>query len=141
MNFLKLLPVIMQILNILPRIQEAIRTKVPILTILQQYAPELIPIFSELAGSLFPKLAEPQAVEAGALLLSPDIVRQVQNGLNKLKVTDDSGSSLAEDGSYGPRTKQAVTKFQTSKGLKPDGWAGPETQAAISSEVVKLPVV
>ncbi len=35
------------------------------------------------------------------------------------------------DGVYGGLTKDAVTKFQTAKGLTIDGWAGPETLAAL----------
>lgn len=139
MNFLKLLPLIMQLLNIFPRIQEALRTKTPVLGIVQQFAPELLPILQELAGSLFPGLPAPAAADAGALMISPEIIRQVQNGLNRLRVTDGAGAALTEDGSYGQRTKQAVAKFQTAHGLTPDGWAGAVTQAAIASEVVKLP--
>ena len=36
------------------------------------------------------------------------------------------------DGRYGPRTEQAVRRFQTATGLIVDGIAGPVTQAAIS---------
>ncbi len=37
------------------------------------------------------------------------------------------------DGRYGPRTEQAVTRFQATRGLLVDGIAGPLTLAALSS--------
>ena len=37
------------------------------------------------------------------------------------------------DGSYGPKTTQAVTDFQTANGLETDGKAGPATQAKLLS--------
>lgn len=40
------------------------------------------------------------------------------------------------DGSYGPQTEKAVTKFQENNGLDPDGIAGPKTMTkALSGEV------
>jgi peptidoglycan hydrolase-like protein with peptidoglycan-binding domain len=35
------------------------------------------------------------------------------------------------DGDYGPSTQSALEKFQTSKGLTPDGVLGPATLAAL----------
>jgi peptidoglycan hydrolase-like protein with peptidoglycan-binding domain len=35
------------------------------------------------------------------------------------------------DGLFGARTKAAVQKFQTDKGLVADGLVGPQTQAAL----------
>lgn len=139
MDYLKLIPVIMQLLNILPKIQEALAAKKNIFTILQQFAPELLPILSSIGGTMFPNLPKESAPAAGALIISPDLVRTVQSGLNRLKITDDSNAALVEDGSYGQRTKQAVAKFQKANGLVADGWAGSVTQTAIANEVAKLP--
>ncbi|NIJ14233.1 zinc D-Ala-D-Ala carboxypeptidase [Saccharomonospora amisosensis] len=41
------------------------------------------------------------------------------------------GSVLALDGSYGPATKAAVTRFQQAYGLSADGIAGPQTFSKI----------
>jgi peptidoglycan hydrolase-like protein with peptidoglycan-binding domain len=38
------------------------------------------------------------------------------------------------DGRYGPRTQQAVTRFQAAHGLAVDGIAGPQTVARLASE-------
>lgn len=35
------------------------------------------------------------------------------------------------DGIYGPRTEEAVRRFQSSVGLKPDGLVGPSTRSAL----------
>lgn len=137
-DFLKYLPLIMQIINLIPRIQEALRSKTSIFDIIKQYAPEVLPIFQQLGAGLFPTLDPTQAANAGALILSTDIVRGIQTQLNTLKITDDSGAALATDGSYGQRTKQAVTKFQTANKLVADGWAGATTQAALATAVAKL---
>lgn len=49
----------------------------------------------------------------------------LQKSLNEL------GWSIAVDGSYGQETKQAVREFQGAYGLKDDGYAGPDTMAAV----------
>lgn len=45
------------------------------------------------------------------------------------------------DGNFGPGTTAALIKFQKSKGLSPDGSAGPLTMAALNAAVVVNPVV
>lgn len=44
------------------------------------------------------------------------------------------GSGITADGDYGPKTRAAVTKFQRTARLHPDGKAGPLTLAALYSE-------
>jgi GH25 family lysozyme M1 (1,4-beta-N-acetylmuramidase) len=59
-------------------------------------------------------------------------VKQLQCFLNMLNIRDDNGKALAEDGSYGPKTTQAVRKFQKITGIKVDGNAGPQTMGVIN---------
>jgi peptidoglycan hydrolase-like protein with peptidoglycan-binding domain len=36
------------------------------------------------------------------------------------------------DGTFGPKTRRTVKKFQRASGLKPDGIVGPKTIAALA---------
>jgi peptidoglycan hydrolase-like protein with peptidoglycan-binding domain len=107
--------------------------------IVKQFAPEVLPVLQQLGGALFQGLNQTQTADAGALILSTDMVRTIQTQLVMLQITDDSGAVLAPDGSYGLKTKQAVMKFQKANNLTADGWAGALTQAALSAAVAKLP--
>jgi putative chitinase len=69
---------------------------------------------------------QPALVPAAAVLN----VAGIQAALNKLLVPSPG---LTEDGDYGPRTKAAVQRFQELNNLKIDGWAGPQTLAALKT--------
>lgn len=56
------------------------------------------------------------------------VLTQVQAKLNALGM---ASPSLATDGRIGPLTIAAIKKFQTSKGLSPDGVVGDQTLAAL----------
>jgi hypothetical protein len=58
-------------------------------------------------------------------------VEWVQESLNTL-----TGSNLDIDGRIGPATTAAVTKYQESKGLDPDGWIGMLTLSAIEQDML-----
>lgn len=56
-----------------------------------------------------------------------DAVRELQRFLNLNGFKDASGQSLAEDGDFGPRTRQALMSFQRGNEITADGVVGPET--------------
>lgn len=87
----------------------------------------LIPVCAALA--LVVLLSSPIRAAAAPILRTGsqgDSVLQLQQSLAKLGF--DPGP---KDGDFGPRTLAAVTQFQNSAGLKPDGVVGPLTWGAI----------
>lgn len=130
MNLLKLLPLIMRLIDLAPKISAALKSGTSVLTLLQQFAPDLIHLVQDIGGELFPALPPAAQADAGAMRLDIDLVRKVQAGLNKL------GATLVVDGHYGQMTKDAVAAFQSSHGLTADGWAGPLTLAALDKALL-----
>lgn len=61
----------------------------------------------------------------------------LQRTLNRLKIRDNNGNALSEDGIMGPRTREAVRKFQSVVGIPVDGIPGPQTMGAINSILSK----
>ncbi|MED3602417.1 N-acetylmuramoyl-L-alanine amidase [Bacillus subtilis] len=63
-------------------------------------------------------------------------VRQVQNALAALYFYPDKGAkNNGIDGVYGPKTANAVKRFQLVNGLTADGIYGPKTKAKIESKL------
>ncbi|ARB37820.1 N-acetylmuramoyl-L-alanine amidase [Bacillus subtilis] len=61
-----------------------------------------------------------------------DDVRQIQKALAALYFYPDKGAkNNGIDGVYGPKTADAVRRFQLMNGLNPDGIYGPKTKAKI----------
>ncbi|CAM4163869.1 peptidoglycan-binding protein [Bacillus subtilis] len=61
-------------------------------------------------------------------------VRQVQNALAALYFYPDKGAkNNGIDGVYGPKTANAVKRFQSVNGLTADGVYGPKTKAKLES--------
>lgn len=61
----------------------------------------------------------------------------IQRALNKLKIRDDRGCALVEDGIPGSCTLQALKKFQSMMGLEVDGVPGSCTWGAINQILSK----
>lgn len=59
-------------------------------------------------------------------------VRDLQADLIKIGFGPSDG---LVDGSYGAKTREAVTKYQKAKRLQVDGIAGPETQASLAKDL------
>jgi len=68
--------------------------------------------------------------------LPPDVVRTLQTQLNGLHVTDANHRQLAEDGHYGPRTREAVAKFQKQEDLPITDVADDMTRAAVNARFI-----
>lgn len=64
-------------------------------------------------------------------------VRELQQTLNRLKITDANGRSLVEDGLTGPATRSATEKLQRVLGLVVDGIAGSRTWLNIRQILAK----
>lgn len=64
-------------------------------------------------------------------------VLALQKTLNRLRITDGHGNTLVEDGIQGPRTREAVKKFQNVSSILIDGIVGTQTLNAINSIVAK----
>lgn len=62
---------------------------------------------------------------------------ELQGYLNRLKIRDDNGNALAEDGVLGRRTTEAIRRFQSIAGITVDGIAGNETMGAIKTILAK----
>lgn len=138
MDFIKLLPLLMRVLQLLPQIQEAMRSGTSVLALLQKFSPDLISVVQGVGGILFPTLSAQAQVEVGALTAFDQVqVRWIQTTMNTLKLANPA---LEVDGQYGLKTKVAVAAFQSSHGLAADGWAGKITTTAMQAELNKLPV-
>jgi peptidoglycan hydrolase-like protein with peptidoglycan-binding domain len=76
-------------------------------------------------------------IESGTLIkqgMKGSVVSEIQKELIKHGYKNIS-KTLSTDGIFGKRTYNAVTEFQKSKGLKPDGIVGPKTWAELSKEL------
>ncbi len=129
-SLLQLLPVLLQAVEVAKSI-EADRhasSGLSVTDTIQKEAPAVINIFSQLGAALFPNVTQAQQPIAAATALNVDVVKKIQTALNERGATPP----LVVDGQYGPKTKAAVTAFQSANGLQADGWAGPLTQHALN---------
>lgn len=59
-------------------------------------------------------------------------VTALQEQLNALGYKDAAGNALANDGHFGPATRDALLGLQRAQGIKADGIAGPQTWGKLS---------
>ena len=136
-DFIKFLPLIWRIIDLIPRIKEAMTAGTSVFVVLQKFAPDILSIVKDVGGGLFPELPVAAQVEAGALIaFNPDEVRWAQDAMNKL----GAQPQLVVDGQYGRMTKAAILAFQVKHGLEADGWIGKVTKPVVQMELNKLPV-
>lgn len=121
------------------RLERAAELAQPILEVLkpsfpliQAALPELLDIGKEVAAVVWPDL---QAKLASSQPLATFGVRDVQQAIVKL------GDGIKVTGEYDEPTKAAVKRYQLSKGMTVDGWAGPATITALMVDVAKLPKI
>ena len=133
---MKIVPIILRVVQLAPQIQQALRLGQPSLDATLAGSPDLIPVLKQLGISLFPGIKDQLAHVAGAqALFDPTGVKWIQLSLNLL----GANPQLVVDGSYGPATKAAVTKFQTEHSLVVDGFAGEATGNALRAALAALP--
>lgn len=65
---------------------------------------------------------------------------ELQKALNRLKVHDEKGNVLVEDGIIGSCTKSAIKRFQNIVGITVDGIAGPITKGVLK-QILDKPLV
>jgi murein L,D-transpeptidase YcbB/YkuD len=132
-NLLKYLPYLVRAAELAATITSGLKTGRSIWDILGKEGREVFDIIEEAGKDLFPSLSREEQVAAGALRFDFETVKKIQAQLNTLRIMDPP---LTVDGTYGPLTREAVRKFQQSKGLTADGWAGPATQNALDAAIV-----
>jgi peptidoglycan hydrolase-like protein with peptidoglycan-binding domain len=69
--------------------------------------------------------------DTGSIAGADTGVLELQKSLNRLKIRDNNGNTLAEDGVLGRRTGEVIRKFQMAAGIVVDGIAGKQTLDAI----------
>jgi len=65
--------------------------------------------------------------------LEPSEVFEIQNGLNDYFKSKNVNIRVVADGAWGPKTIDALKKFQQMEGLEADGKMGPNTMAKLKS--------
>lgn len=127
-SLFSLMPVLMKAFKVAQEISSSSKSGTGVIDIIKDKGDDVLDIVTQVGTQLFPNLPKEEQVQAGALRFSPQLVTKIQGQLNKL----GANPKLVTDGDYGPRTKAAVTKFQSEHGLDADGWAGPITQAELN---------
>lgn len=108
-----------------------------IVTKVTKLSPVLASVLADLGSTLFPNAAPAlHLVGAAIATFDPSTTKWLQKGLNSIL-----GTNLTVDGSYGPKTRAAVTQLQEKYGLKADGIAANVTQALLQALLNKVPTL
>lgn len=135
MDWLRLLPLVIQAASTIKSIIDVANTNVEIVNNVKQTVPSLMEMFENYATQFFPKVRPELRVAAAAMAaFDPNVTKWLQSSLNLVL---DPSPNLVVDGLYGPRTRTAVEAVQTKLGLIVDGWSGTLTQAALASVLAK----
>jgi peptidoglycan hydrolase-like protein with peptidoglycan-binding domain len=65
--------------------------------------------------------------------LEPSEVFEIQSGLNEYFKSKNVNIKVVADGAWGPKTIEALKKFQQMEGLEADGKMGPNTMSKLKS--------
>jgi peptidoglycan hydrolase-like protein with peptidoglycan-binding domain len=139
MNFLVVLPLLMQALPIIQTILTGATSNQAITAGVKQQLPQdVVAALTQIGLQLFPKVSPALQIVAAVLAVysKPSDIKDLQTALNKLLKTPPN---LTVDGVYGAKTRDAVEALQQQLGLIVDGVAGHATKAAIATELAKLP--
>ena len=107
-----------------------------LITKVRKVAGPFAPLLEQIGGMWFPN-AKPELHIAAVVMTSfdPSVAKWIQGSMNLLVTPSPN---LTVDGIYGPKTRAAVTVFETQQGLTPDGWAGRIVQGVIDTLMAKL---
>lgn len=135
MDWLRLIPLIISSAANIKSLIDIATSNADLTIKLRQAVPYLIAALEQYAAALFPRVKPELRIAAAAMAaFDPNVTKWLQAALNALL---DPSPGLAIDGIYGPRTRDAVEKFQDYIGFIIDGWAGTETQAAIQNALAE----
>ena len=84
----------------------------------------LLVTFSACAKS---KAADPTPATAPVEQVAAPVVKEPPTTIDIQRALAEKGTKIQADGKMGPRTKQALKKFQAKNGLKPSGVADEAT--------------
>ena len=73
--------------------------------------------------------------------LEPQEVFEIQSGLNDYFKSKGVKIVVTPDGAWGPKTIEALKKFQQMEGLEADGKMGPKTMAKLKSLGINQTVI
>jgi murein L,D-transpeptidase YcbB/YkuD len=112
---------------LVPKVQKLASDVKPLAQLVRQLWPTIQPQIEELWNHPDVVALRQRLALDNEIVVGQYNVEWLQQSLKDLGVYQ-----LEVDGEMGPKTIEAVKRFQKLNGLEPDGWAGPITSVAIS---------